>query len=314
MSATADAGSGRLWRGGPDVGRLALGGAPFGGLYEPMSGEQVAAVVDAAWTAGIRYFDTAPRYGNGVSEKLIGRALQDKPREELVLSTKVGWQLTDGTAIADFTADGIRRSVEQSLDRIGLDRIDIVYLHDPDDCRTQALDEAYPALRELRDQGVVRAIGLGVNWPALPAWFIQRADLDVVLLAGRYTLLDSSADEELLPLCLDRGTAVVAAAVFNSGILADPSPGARFDYRPAAPELLARAQRLQSICERHGTELPAAALQFPLRHPAVATVLIGAGTPAEVTADCQWMNTPVPPDLWPELAAVPTVGVGHQSQ
>ncbi|MFD7159823.1 aldo/keto reductase [Kribbella sp. NPDC059898] len=299
----SDAGS-ELWRGGPAVGRLALGGAPFGGLYESMSGEQVAAVVDTAWTAGVRYFDTAPRYGNGVSETLIGNALRSKPRAELVLSTKVGWQLTDGTPVADFTADGIRRSLDQSLQRLGLDRVDIVYLHDPDEYRAQALDEAYPALRALREEGVVRAIGLGVNWPALPAWFVQRADLDLVLLAGRYTLLDRSAEEELLPLCLERGVAVVAAAVFNSGILADPSPGARFDYRPAAPEVLARAQRLQAICQRFETELPAAALQFPLQHPAVTTVLVGAATPAEITANSYWMNKPVPPTLWAELAAV----------
>ncbi|GAA3085016.1 D-threo-aldose 1-dehydrogenase [Kribbella aluminosa] len=292
-----------LWHGGPAVDRLALGGAPFGGLYEAMSGEQVAAVVDAAWTEGIRYFDTAPRYGNGVSETLIGRAVQSKPRAELVLSTKVGWQLTDGRPIADFTADGIRRSLEQSLQRLGLDRIDIVYLHDPDEYRAQALDEAYPALRELRDQGVVRAIGLGVNWPALPTWFVQRADLDVVLLAGRYTLLDRSAGEELLPLCLEREVAVVAAAVFNSGILADPSPGARFDYRPATQDVLTRAQHLQTICRRFGAELPAAALQFPLQHPAVATVLIGATTPAEVTADRHWMDTPLPSALWADLAS-----------
>ena len=261
--------TGLLWPGGPAVGRLALGGAPFGGLYQPMSAAQVAAVVDAAWAQGIRYFDTAPRYGDGVSESLIGRALRGRPRAELVLSTKVGWRFTAGRWVADFTADGIRRSLEQSMQRLGLDRIDIAYLHDPDDHREQALDEAYPALRELREQGVLRAIGLGVNWPGLPAWFVQRADLDVVLLAGRYTVLDRSAEEEMLPLCLERGVAVVAAAVFNSGILVDPSPGARFDYRPAEPEMLARAQRLQTICGRFGVELPAAALQFPMRHPAV---------------------------------------------
>ncbi len=293
-----------LWGGGPVVGPMALGGAPFGGLYDPMSADQVASVVDAAWAAGVRYFDTAPRYGNGVSERLLGAALQDKPRDEYVLSTKVGWILDGGRAVADFSAAGMRKSLEQSLDRLGLDRIDLAYLHDPDEYREQALREAHPALEQLRDDGVVGAIGLGVNWPAMPAWFIRRADIDAVLLAGRYTLLDSSAETELLPLCLEHGVAVVAAAVFNSGILADPSAGAKFDYRTATPGQLSRAQRLQSICRDFGVVLAAAALRFPLRHTAIASVLIGAATAEEISLDAELAAHPLPDELWEALRAV----------
>ncbi|MBV8563808.1 MAG: aldo/keto reductase, partial [Actinobacteria bacterium] len=198
----------------------------------------------------------------------------------------------------DFSRDGIRRSLEESLDRLGLDRVDIVYLHDPDDHYDEALGTAYPALEELRGEGVVQAIGAGMNQTAMLAEFARHTDMDVFMLAGRYTLLEQSALDELLPLCVDRAVGVVAAGVFNSGLL---TGGSKYDYGDAPPELADRARRLAEICEAHGTTLPAAALAFPAAHPAVVNVCVGARSPEQIERNAALFEQRVPADLWPAL-------------
>ncbi|WP_405915399.1 aldo/keto reductase [Streptomyces sp. NBC_00728] len=309
-----------LGRSGVRVSGLAFGAAGIGNLYTEVTDEQAYEAVDAAWTSGIRYFDTAPHYGLGLSERRLGAALRDRPRAEYTLSTKVGRllepveaggdDLADGFAVPathhrvwDFSADGVRRSLDASLERLGLDRVDVVYLHDPDDHAEQAFREGYPALEELRSQGVVGAIGAGMNQTGMLTRFVRDTDVDVVLCAGRYTLLDHGALTELLPAAQDRGTSVVIGGAFNSGLLADPGPGATYNYAAAPDELISRALRLKAVAERHGTTLRAAALAFPAAHPAVVSVLAGARSAAEVRDCARSFATPVPPDLWRELHA-----------
>jgi D-threo-aldose 1-dehydrogenase len=300
------------------VTELAFGGAPLGNLYAPIPEDVADATVDAAWEHGIRGFDTAPLYGHGLSERRLGRVLRERPRAEYTLSTKVGRLLapgagsTDGFAIPpthhvvwDFSADGVRRSLQESLERLGLDRVDTVLIHDPDRHYRQALEQAYPALHELRDQGVVRAIGAGMNQAAMLARFARETEMDVVLLAGRYTLLEQDALDDLLPACAERDVRVIAAGVFNSGLLARdrPAADATYNYAPAPRKLVARAHKLADVCERHAVSLPAAALAFPGRHPAVATVLVGARDPAEVARNAKLLAGGVPEALWDELKA-----------
>lgn len=312
-----------LGRSGVQVSALGFGGAVIGNLYREVSDETASATVDAAWEAGVRYFDTAPHYGLGLAERRLGAALAGRPREEFAVSTKVGRLLEPvanpdraqdvrgGFAVPadfarrwDFSADGVRRSLESSVDRLGLDHVDLVLLHDPDEHWQQAVDEAYPALHALRDQGVVGAIGAGMNqWPMLRR-FVVETDVDAVMLAGRYTLLDRSG-EPLLAECARREVPVLAAGVYNGGLLATDAPAehAVYDYRPAPPELVARAARLVGICHRHGVSLPQAAIAFAARHPAVASVVLGARSPEEVRRNAASMNAPVPEALWEELAA-----------
>jgi len=269
----------------------------------------------------VRFFDTAPHYGLGLSERRLGRALADRPRAGYVVSTKVGRVLEADPAGAsvrdgegfdvpatwrrvwDFSADGVRRSLAASLDRLGLERADVVLLHDPDHHWRQAVEEAYPVLHELRAQGVVGAVGAGMNQWRMLADLVRETDLDVVLLAGRYTLLDQSALDGLLPLCQARGVSVVVGGPLNSGLLADPRPGATYDYAPGPPELVERARRLATVCARHGVTLPQAALAFPAGHPAVASVLVGMRSPAEVAENTTLAARPVPAALWEELFA-----------
>jgi D-threo-aldose 1-dehydrogenase len=302
--------------------KLGFGGAPLGGLYTAVSDEAAFASLQAAWDAGIRYFDTAPLYGFGLSEQRMGAFLRTKSRDEFVLSTKVGRLLrprrgagsTAGSigsfvdalpndAVYDFSADGIRRSLDDSLTRLGLDRIDIAFLHDPDDYFDVAVREAYPVLRDLRAGGVLGGIGAGMNQCPMLARFIERCDFDIVLLAGRYTLLDRSAGEAFFALCRERSVALVAGGVFNSGILAQSQPrdDATCDYLRASPEVLARARAMARACVRYGTTLPAAAVQFPLRNPAVTSVLLGTRDPAEVVANAAVVNQQLPEALWQEL-------------
>lgn len=301
---------------GVEVSRLSLGCAPVANLYTAVDPSTAAATIHAALAAGITYFDTAPHYGAGLSESRTGAALQSVPRDSFVLSTKVGRLLEPADAgspmfpgepamrrVFDFSGDGVKRSLEASLERLGLDRVDIVYVHDPDDHLDQAIDEAFAALRAWRDEGVVSAIGAGMNYAAPLARIVREADVDCVLLAGQYTLLDQSGLVELLPLCADRNVRVVAAAVFNSGVLADPSDDATFFYSPAPPEIVERARRMQAVCARHGVTLPAAAMQFPLGHDAVESVLVGMRAPHEVAANTAAFAAPVPADLWDELRA-----------
>jgi D-threo-aldose 1-dehydrogenase len=301
---------------------LSLGCAQLGNLYQAISDEQAHATVGAAWAAGIRYFDTAPHYGLGLSERRLGEALAGRPRTSYVLSTKVGRLLerlpephgTDGEGfevpathrrVWDFSRDGVLRSLAESLGRLGLDRVDIVYLHDPDDHYRDALSHAYPALEELRGQGVVSAIGAGMNQTAMLADFARNTDMDLLMLAGRYTLLEQPALDELLPACEQRGIGVVVAGVFNSGLLARHRPGrdARYDYAAAPPELLHRAGRIAAVCEQHGSSLPAAALAFPLGHPAVVSVCVGARSPGQIERNAALRAADLPAGLWTQLKA-----------
>jgi D-threo-aldose 1-dehydrogenase len=313
----------RLGRSRVSVTELSFGGAAIAGLYTEVSEEDARAAVDAAWQGGIRTFDTAPHYGLGLSERRLGEALRDRPRDEYVISTKVGRLLEpavpgpDGTGSGydpegfavpashvrrfDFSADGVRRSLEASLDRLGLDRVDLVLIHDPDHHGEQALREAYPALERLRAEGTVRAIGVGMNQTAMLTTFVTDTDVDAVLVAGRYTLLDRSAARDLLPAAQRRGVSVIAGGVFNSGLLAAPVAGATYDYRPAPAELIERARRLAQTCERYGVPLRAAAARFPLTHPAVASVLIGVRSVAEVADALALRTLDIPAGLWESL-------------
>ncbi|WP_368497162.1 aldo/keto reductase [Herbiconiux sp. A18JL235] len=309
--------------GGLVVSEVGFGAAQLGNLYRETSDEEAAAAVDTAWEGGIRYFDTAPHYGLGLSERRLGAALRGRPRDELVISTKVGRLLVptperaaagklddDGFAVPaayrrawDFSRDGVLRSLEASLDRLGMDRVDIVYLHDPDEHWEEASTTGVGALVELRDQGVIGAIGAGMNQVGMLARFVERCDVDVVMVAGRHTLFDRSAEERLLPLAFDRGVAIVSAAVYNSGLLsrAEVPDDATYDYGPAPESVIERARHLAEICSRHGVTLPDAAVQYPLRHDAVASVVIGMRTAEQVTSTLDRYDTPIPAEAWREL-------------
>jgi D-threo-aldose 1-dehydrogenase len=297
--------------------RLVFGAASIAGLYEPVSDTEAAATLAAGWDAGIRAFDTAPHYGVGVSERRLGDFLAGRPRDDFVVSTKVGRLLVPATAPAaeeselfygtpplsrvfDFSASGIQRSLEESLERLRLDRVDVALIHDPDDHMRQALDEAYPALVKLRDQGVAAAIGVGVNSADLAEWFVRRCDLDCVLVAGRYTLLEQPAAASLFPLCLERGVSVLAGGVFNSGILAG---GDRYNYVAPPPEIAAKVAWLRRICVSYDVPLAAVALRYVLRHPAVTAAVVGARTPAEIEADVDYLSVAIPDSLFREIEA-----------
>jgi D-threo-aldose 1-dehydrogenase len=296
---------------------IGLGTAAIGGLYEELDDATALATLEAAWSSGIRYFDTAPHYGVGVAERRLGAFLRSKPRHEFTVSTKVGRLLRPGTGVPegfpgatelvrvrDYSAAGVHASIAESLERTGLARFDTLFIHDPDDHWDEAVGAAYPALARLRADGVVGSIGVGMNQAEMLARFVAETDIDRVLVAGRYTLLDRTAEAELLPLCSSRGVEVVVGGVFNSGVLATPGPDAHFDYRPVPPVVRRRVSRLADACARHGVALAAAALQFPLRHKAVTSVVTGARTPAEVEANAVHLATGIPDRLWAELDEV----------
>lgn len=303
---------------GPEQ-RVGFGAAPIGNLFTEVPDAEAEAAIETAWDEGWRYFDTAPHYGLGLSERRIGAVLRHKPRDEYVLSTKVGRLLVDsgmpapddeGFAVTsplrrqwDFSRDGILRSLADSLDRLGTDRIDVVFLHDPDDHYEAALETGFPALAGLRDEGVIGAIGAGMNQWQMLADFVARTDLDVIMLAGRYTLLEQEALDELLPACVDRDVAVVAVGVFNSGLLARPRPrpGATYNYEAASADLLARVNQIADVCESHGVTLPEVAAQFPLAHPAVAGIALGCRSADQVRRNATLMRATIPPALWTDL-------------
>lgn len=310
-------------RTGVTVTELGVGAAQFGNLYRESSDQASAAVVTEALAAGIRYFDTAPHYGLGLSERRLGAALAGVPRDSYVLSSKVGRLLVDSPETAgllddqgfvvpaaarrvwDFSRDGILRSVEASLARLGTDRLDIAYLHDPDEFWDDASTTGVDALIELREQGVVGAIGAGMNQAGMLADFIERTDVDVVMVAGRFTLMDGAALERLLPSAQARGVGVVAAGVYNSGLLsgADVPNDAYYDYGPAPTALIERARAIAAICREFGVTLPDAAVQYPLRHPAVVSVVLGTRTTQHLAGNLARLQTPVPAELWAELDA-----------
>lgn len=308
----------RLGRSSVWVTRLELGCAPIGGLYAPVGEDDALETLQAAWDSGIRGYDTAPVYGAGLSERRVGAFLRTQPREAFTLTTKVGRLLIQGAgqsaqphslpveAVYDFTANGVRRSLEGSLTRLGLERVDVALIHDPDEHYLQALEGAYPTLHELRASGVIGAIGVGMNQTEVLERFVRETDIDCVLVAGRYSLLDDRAAASLLPACAERGVGVIIGGVFNSGILADAEVGTHFDYKPANPELLDRA--LREITMAHGVPLPAAALQYPGRDPRVTTIAVGACSRTEVQDDVSCFMKPIPEQVWSNLEASGLLG------
>jgi len=307
-----------------DLPRLGYGAANVGNLYRELSDEAAWDVLETAWDLGVRYFDTAPHYGLGLSERRLGAFLRTKPREEFVLSTKVGRLLRPNPAGAgtldldndfavpadlarvwDFSADGIRSSVEESLERMGLDRIDILYLHDPERHDLDlALREAVPALAALRDEGVVRAIGVGSMDTAALLASARTGALDLLMVAGRYTLAEQPAREEVVPECARQGMGIVTASVFNSGLLARdaPSADARYEYGEVPLEVLERVRRIAALCADFGVSLPAAALQYTLRDPVVRSVVVGSSRPEQLRQNVERMLLDIPEALWATLA------------
>jgi len=309
--------------------RLGLGGAPLGNLFAPVGEADARALLDAAWDSGCRSFDTAPHYGHGLSERRLGDALRSRPRDDFVLSSKVGRLLAPDPGAPrdqhgyidtlpfrqhwDYSAAGMRRSIEDSLQRLGLARLDVAFVHDCDAAthgaaagavRRQVIDEALPALHALKREGVIRAVGLGVNDVPIVLDVLREAELDVLLLAGRYSLLDHSALPELLPLCAARGVRIALGGAFNSGLLATGTRGggvARFNYAPAAREWVERTARIEAMCDAHGVPLRAAALQFPLAHPAIDIVMVGARRADEWRDALAMARHPIPAAYWRDL-------------
>ncbi len=296
--------------------RLGLGTAPLAGLFEAVPEKHALAVIERSWEAGIRFYDTAPLYGHGLAEIRVGKALRRKPREELTLASKVGRLLRAGAPpepgqafvgtppvnpVFDFSYDGAMRSVDESLERLQLGRIDILHIHDPDDHHDEALNGAYRALDRLRSDGVIGAVSAGMNQAEMLTRFAREANFDCFLLAGRYTLLEQGALTELLPVCLEKGVAVIAGGVYNSGVLADPKPGAHYNYQAAPAELIERAQRIGAVCARHAVPIKAAAIQFPLGHPAVTCVVVGCRSVAQLDESIAMFELAIPPAMWQEL-------------
>ncbi|MEX1335272.1 MAG: aldo/keto reductase [Candidatus Limnocylindrales bacterium] len=327
------------------VPQLGIGTNPLGGLHAEIPHAVARSTVETAWRTGVRYYDVAPVYGYGYSERIVGEVLRQRPRDEYLLTTKVGrlllaegpadhedtmvlWegtQLYKGTdpvkPYFDFSYDGVMRSLEASRERMGIERFDALHIHDPDWFPDEALDGAYRALAELKAAGEIGAIGVGVNQWQILVDYARRADFDAFLLAGRYTLLDQSALPELLPLCQEKGISIIAGGVYNSGILSHPDPGTitgvssgaeaietwkdnvTFNYVPAEKDIIERAAALKVVCDRHGVPLMAAAIQFPMHHPAVATVLTGPRSPEHVVVNNEMLRFPIPDGLWVELKA-----------
>jgi D-threo-aldose 1-dehydrogenase len=322
----------RIGNGGLDFTELGFGTAPLGNLYRAVSDEDADRVLESAWATGCRYFDTAPLYGLGLSETRLNRFLRGKRREDYVLSTKVGrlleacppdqrtgigkfFDTPSRREIYDYGYDGVMRSFEFSLERLGVDSVDILFAHDLDvfnhgsqEALQARLDELMPsgyrALVELRDQGVIKAFGAGVNEWQPCQWLAEHGDFDVFLLAGRYTLLEQEALDSFLPLCRQRGIGIVIGGPYNSGILATGAkPGAYFNYDPAPDHVLDRVARIEAVCARHGVRLIDAALRFPLMHPSVVSVIPGGQSVAEVEGNRAILDTAIPDALWADLKA-----------
>lgn len=304
---------------------LGYGAANVGNLFRELTDDEAWAVLDAAWESDIRYYDTAPHYGLGLSERRLGAFLQTKPRDEFVVSTKAGRLLRPNPAfdggldtandffvpddlqrVWDFSDAGIRASLDESRERLGLDHIDLVYLHDPERNDLQlALDSAFPALAQLRAEGAVGAIGIGSMTSEALARSVREADLDIIMIAGRYTLLEQPAAVEVLPACRERATGVVAASVFNSGLLAkaEPTRDSRYEYGGVPDEIWDRLQRIAAVCRSHDVLLPAAAIQFPLRDATTRSVVVGSSRPEQVRQNAELAAADIPADFWLELVS-----------
>jgi D-threo-aldose 1-dehydrogenase len=319
----------RFGRSGLEVTTLGFGAATIGNLFRPIPEETAQGMLDSAWDHGVRLFDTAPSYGNAMSEYRVGRNLRERDRDEYVLSTKVGYLLqpahpSEGIneswvapgafkTVYDYTADGARRSIEDSLQRMGVQRIDIAFVHDTDPFMMpgfwrenfeKALAGAVPGLIQMREEGLLGAIGFGVNHWEVCLEAAQRADVDCFLLAGRYTMLDTEVLDEFLPLCEERGIAIMLGGGYNSGILATGAvEGAKYQYAPAPPEIMARVAKMEEVCARHDVPLPAAALQFPIAHPAVPTIIPGGRTVEQFVGSIELIEYSIPADFWAELKA-----------
>lgn len=306
-------------RTGLEVSRLALGTAAFGGLYSSVTDEACTKTLQRAISEGINYVDTAPHYGKGTSERRIGAAIKDLDRSSMVISTKIGRLLVPSTSDVDtffldadnsverkmdFSAAAVRKSIESSLEKLAIESIDILYIHDPDDYADIAIREAYVELEKMRAEGIIKAIGIGMNQCEIPTRLVRETDIDMVLIAGRYSLLDQEAAFELLPAALERGVDIVAAGVFNSGILANPTKGATFDYMPASDELINRAVHIREVLDGHGVSLTGAAMHFPFQHPAVKSVLVGCRSQEEVSLNIEEFNKPIPSKVWQDLASI----------
>ncbi|WP_315778054.1 MULTISPECIES: aldo/keto reductase [unclassified Bradyrhizobium] len=309
----------RLGRSPLDITRLGLGTAPLGGLFEPVSDGDAEATIAAAWARGVRFYDTAPLYGFGLAEQRLGAFLRHQPRDSYVISTKVGRLLRPDPAASgedphykgtpplrpqfDYSYDGVMRSVEESLVRLGLDRVDILLVHDPDDHYDEAVAGAFRALQRLRDDGSIKAIGAGMNQSEMLTRFAEAVPVDCFLLAGRYTLLDQGALTALFPICRAKNIAIILGGIYNSGILANPYGPAKFNYEDADAALVARARQLDALCKQHGTELKAAAIQFCLAHPAVTVGLQGARNAQEAADNIALAQARIPDTFWRDLRA-----------
>ena len=307
-----------IGRTGLRVTRLGLGGAPLGGLFQDVQGEDAVATVRRALEIGINFFDTAPLYGHGKSEIWMGKALANVPADSRVLATKVGRLLEpvdpgslekdefDNPApfkpVFDFSYDGVMRSFRESLKRLNVDRVEILHIHDPDNHFEQAIEGAYPALDHLRKEGRIKAVGAGMNQAEMLARFAREGNFDCFLLAGRYTLIDHTGLKELLPLCVEKGISIIIGGPYNSGVLATGArPGAKFNYADAPPEILDKVRVVEEICARHQVPMKAAALQFPLAHPAVVSVIPGARSVAELEENFRLIRQPIPAVFWADL-------------
>ena len=297
------------------VSRLGLGTAPLSGLFKNVAVSESDQILHHALSAGISYIDTAPLYGYGVAEKRVARGIKGFTPAPAI-STKVGRLLRPGKnseldkwpdsdpnieVYFDYSPSGIRRSLEESLERLGRDTIEIAYIHDADSRVREAIDVVYPALHAMREEGIIKAIGIGMNWCPPSIAIMRETDLNIALIAGRYTLLDQSAQDELYPLALAKNVSIIAAGVYNSGVLANPVQGALYDYEIAPQEILDRARAIAKFLEKFNVTLPQAALQFPLRHPAVASVLIGPGSQAELAFNIAAFDAQLPEELWSEM-------------
>ena len=309
-----------LGRSGLQVTRLGLGCAAIGGLYGDIPDDQATQVVHKALDLGLNLFDTAPLYGSGKSEERLGRALRDVPRDAYVLASKVGRLLVasdddqrDGSIfdnpppfkpVFDFSYDGVMRSLEDSLKRLGVDRIDILHIHDPDAHWKEAIEGAYPALERLRAEGVISAVSAGMNQWEMLARFAREGDFDCFLLAGRYSLLDQSALDELLPLCTEKNIGIMAGGTYNSGILAKGAkPGATYNYGEAPADIMQKAQAIEAVAERHGVDVKAAASQFVFAHPAITCIIPGTRQPARVEENFNLLIDEIPSAFWDDLRA-----------
>lgn len=306
-------------RTGLEISEMGLGTATFGGLYTSMSQEECDAAINCALSNGITYIDTAPHYGKGVAERRLAHSLKGRPRNSFEISSKIGRLLvpteyeaepefadtdTSVTRVFDFSESGVEKSFRSSLERMELESIDILFIHDPENNADAAIRESFPALLKMRDREIIKAIGVGMNQSATPARMIMEIDIDVVLIAGRYSLLDQRALIDLLPAALMRGVDIIAAGVLNSGILANPVKGATFDYAPASDEILAKAQRIKAVLDKEDIPLTAAALQFPLRHPSIKCVLVGCRNTDEILNNAKNLDLNLPENIWQKLEAI----------